>query len=64
MIKTYAEIADTVADRIIEDLREKWWFRQEWDQCDEKVTEEIQKKWKNIIFDAIMEGIKHNNDNY
>jgi hypothetical protein len=43
--------AETVVDKIIANLRDRRGLRQEWEQIDEEIQEEIRQDWIKIVED-------------
>ncbi|HNR65505.1 MAG TPA: hypothetical protein PKJ95_04335 [Atribacterota bacterium] len=44
-------------EEIIFDLSDRRGLRQEWEQIDDDIVEEIKEKWQEIIFNQFKEGL-------
>jgi len=44
--------AKRIVDGIIEDLSDRRGLRQEWDQIDEEIQEEIKEEWLRIVMSS------------
>lgn len=42
-------ISETIVDKIIEDLTDRRGLRQEWEQLDEEIQQEIRQSWIELV---------------
>ena len=49
---TINELAEKAVSRIIDDLTDRRGLRQEWEQIDDEIQDEIRETWRDLVVDA------------